>query len=169
MLQGLAHWMSYRCEISNIQVIESDVVLVATDILRALLPKEYQVEREVTNKSLNLIEGKQRIDLGIKHNGNIKYLIEFKLADATNKGIKGDIVKLQQIKDKDPNICCLIIILFRNSIDAHSPKEFLGKEGQATRKVIKLAKSAVRVRRVCNSFTSRKNNNSKKTICLEVI
>lgn len=169
MLQGLAHWMSYRREKSSIHLIESDVVFVATDILQSLLPKGYLVEREVTKKSLNLIAGKQRIDLGIKQNGEFKCLIEFKLADATNKGVVGDIKKLQIIKNKDQSIDCLVIILYRKSCDAHSPQVFLGKDGQATRKIIQFGNSNVKVRRVCNSFTSIKNNNSMKTICLELL
>ena len=39
MVQGLTHWMAYRNEMSNIQLIEADAVFVATDILRANLPR----------------------------------------------------------------------------------------------------------------------------------
>ena len=40
MVQGLAHWMAYRNEMSSIQLIEADAVFVATDILRAHLSRE---------------------------------------------------------------------------------------------------------------------------------
>ena len=169
MLQGLAHWMAYRNEMSNIKVIESDVVLVATDLLRVLLPKDYIVEREVGRKSLDILKGKQRIDLGILHNNSFQCLVEFKLADATNGGYKKDVQKMKQIKQIDNNIDCLVIILYRKSCDYLSPTEFVGDKGQATRKIIKIAETPVKVRRICNSFTSRNNTKSKKTICLEIL
>ena len=77
MLQGLSHWMAYRSEVSNIQVVETDVVLIASDMLRASLPGGYIVEREVTKKSLPFIKGRQRIDLGIKRGSSYECLIEF--------------------------------------------------------------------------------------------
>lgn len=101
MLQGLAHWMAYRNEMSNIQLIEADAILVASDLLRANLPKDYVIEREVTKTSLPILN-KQRIDLGIKSksDGLFKCLIEFKLADATNKGYVGDVDKLTQLSNR---------------------------------------------------------------------
>ena len=169
MLQGLAHWMAYRNEMSNIKVIESDVVFVATDLLRTLLPKDYTVNREIGKKSLRFLKGKQRIDLGIKLDDTFQCLIEFKLADATNGGYKKDVKKMKQIKQFDNNIDCLVIILYRKSCDYHSPRVFVGENGQATRKKIIVEGTPVKVRRVCNSFTSKNNNMSKKTICLEIL
>lgn len=41
MVQGLAYWMAYRCEISNIQLIEADAILAATDISWTRLSCDY--------------------------------------------------------------------------------------------------------------------------------
>ena len=169
MLQGLSHWMAYRSEVSNIQVVESDIVLIASDMLRASLPGGYIVVREVTKQSLPCIKGRRRIDLGIKQGANYKCLIEFKLADSTNAGYQGDVRKLNVIKQQMHDIDCLVVILYRKSTDYLSPKKLIGKGGQATRKTILISGVNCKVRRVCNSFTSKNNSRSKKSICLEVM
>lgn len=171
MVQGLAHWMAYRYEISNIQLIEADAVFVATDILRANLPKDYKVEREVTKMTLPVIDG-GRIDLGIKsENGSYECLIEFKLADATNKGYEGDVDKLSKIKQLDNSIDCLVVILHREPCPYSEPKKFITMSGIARRKKIEIGsnKALVSVRCVCNSFSSSTNPNSIKAICIELI
>lgn len=144
MVQGLAHWMAYRNEMSNIQLIEADAVFVATDILRANLPDDYSVEREITKKSLPIVD-KQRIDLGIKSKTDSSYncLIEFKLADATNKGFEGDVDKLSRIKQQYNNIDCLVVILYRKPCSYSEPKEFIAKSGIASRKIIQVGKNKV--------------------------
>lgn len=169
MSQGLAHWMAFRSELSNIQVIESDVVLVASDMLRSSLPSGYIVEKEVTKKTLSSLKDKQRIDLGIKRDTKYECLIEFKLADATNAGYQGDVLKLNKIKQKNQDIDCLVVILYRKSTSFLSPKNLVGKDGSATRKTIPIKGVNCKVRRVCNSFTSKNNPRSKKTICIEVM
>lgn len=172
MVQGLAHWMAYRDEISNIQIIEADAVFVAADILRANLICDFVVEREISKKSLAIV-GRQRIDVGIKSRITNSYecLIEFKLADATNAGYTADVEKLSDIKKKAPNIDCLVVILYRKLCSCEEPKELVNSEGLAQRGVIKIGKNnnPVKVRRVCNSFTSSKPPKSKKAICLEVL
>lgn len=172
MVQGLAHWMAYRDEISNIQIIEADAVFVAADILRANLICDFVVEREISKKSLAIV-GRQRIDVGIKSRITNSYecLIEFKLADATNAGYTADVEKLSDIKKKAPNIDCLVVILYRKLCSCEEPKELVNSEGLAQRGVIKIGKNnnPVKVRRVCNSFTSSKPPKSKKVICLEVL
>lgn len=172
MVQGLAHWMAYRDEISNIQVIEADGVFVATDILRANLICDYVVEREITKKSLAIV-GKQRIDLGIKSKTTKLYecLIEFKLADATNAGYNADVDKLSDIKRKAPDIDCLVVILYRKVCSCNEPKKLVNNKGLARREIIKIGNNnnPVKVRRVCNSFTSSKPPKSKKAICIEVL
>lgn len=169
MLQGIAHWMAYMGELSYVNVIESDVVFVAANMLQTLLPQDYSVDREVTKKTLSLIEGKKRIDLGIRNGNKYKCLIEFKLADATNEGYVRDITKLQSIKAIDPSINCLVVIVYRKSCDTRKVSDFIGNNGYATRKTIVYNGSRVKVRRVCNSFTSKSNDKSKKTICLELL
>lgn len=172
MLQGLAHWMAYRDAFSNIQVVEADAVFVATDILRANLPTDYIVEKEITNKSLAIVKG-HRIDIGIKYkiDGTYKCLIEFKLADATNGGYKSDVQKLSVIKETAPDIDCFVVLLYRKSCAFIKPKELVDKDGKARRGIQKVGKKSlpIKVRRVCNSFSSKTNKNSKKTICLEVL
>ena len=171
MTQGLAHWMAYRNEMSNIQLIEADAVFVATDILRANLPDDYKVEREVTKKSLPIVKS-HRIDIGIKSNKDDSYkcLIEFKLADATNKGYEGDVEKLSKIKQHDEDIDCLVVILYRKPCLYSEPKEFMAKSGIASRKMIEVGnnKALVNVRCICNSFTSTTNSRSIKTVCIEL-
>lgn len=172
MAQGLAHWMAYRYEMSNIQIIEADAVFVAADLLRANLPNDYCVEREITKKSLPILKSKNRIDLGIKsEDGSYECLIEFKLADATNKGYEGDVEKLSQIKQQDGNIDCLVVILYRKPCLYSEPKEFIAKSGIASRKKIEVGnnKVPVNVRCICNSFTSSTNPNSIKTVCIELV
>lgn len=172
MLQGLAHWMAYRYEMSNIKVIEAVAVSEASDILRANLPKDYVVDTEITKTSLPIV-GNKKIDLGnsSKTDGTFKCLIEFKLADATNAGYAGDVSKLKEIKQKDTSIDCLVVILYRKSCAFDSPQKLVDSNGKAKRSTIKVGKNGkpVKVRRACNSFTSIKNNSSKKTICLEVL
>lgn len=173
MVQGLAHWMAYREEMSNIQLIEADAVLIASDILRANLPHDYIVEREVTKKSLSVIKGLQRIDLGIKtrQDNTFKCLIEFKLADATNGGHIKDVEKLSTIKQGNNSIDCLVVILYRKSCVFSEPKEFVGKDGTAKRGKIKIGikNIDVKVRHICSSYASSQAPRSKKTICLEVL
>lgn len=173
MVQGLAHWMAYRNEMSNIQLIEADAVFVATDLLRARLPNDYIVEREVTKGSLSYIKGKNRIDMGIKckSEDSFKYLIEFKLADATNKGYEDDVEKLYEIKQMDNNIVCLVVILYRVPCECKEPPKFVNDGGTAKLGKIPVGKKGikVKVRRVCNSFLSGNKPKSMKTICLEVL
>ena len=172
MLQGLAHWMAYRSEMSNIQLIEADAILVASDILRAQLSNDYIVEREVTKKSLPIIKERQRIDLGIKsrQDNTYKCLIEFKLADATNRGYTQDVEKLSTIKRINNDIDCLVVILYRKSYVFSKPKEFVNKEGTAKRGGIKIGnQNVVKVRHVSSSYASKKAQKSKKAICLEVL
>ena len=172
MLQGLAHWMAYRNSMSNIQLIEADAVFVATDILRANLPNDYCVEREVTKTSLPSVKN-NRIDIGIKSKteGSYNCLIEFKLADATNAGYVSDVEKLSRIKQQDPSIDCLVVVLYRKSCGYNTPSNLVDDNGFARRGIIKIGsnKIPVKVRRVCNSFASSKPPKSQKTICLEVI
>ena len=172
MLQGLAHWMAYRNSMSNIQLIEADAVFVATDILRANLPNDYCVEREVTKTSLPSVKN-NRIDIGIKSKteGSYNCLIEFKLADATNKGYEGDVEKLSQIKQQDKDIDCLVVILYRKPCSYSEPQDFINDHGLAKRGKIEVGKNNVKVnvRCVCNSFTSSTNPKSIKTICIELI
>ena len=169
MLQGLSHWMAYRGAMSNIKVIESDAVLIASDMLRASLPGDYSVEKEVTKRTLPILKGKQRIDLGIKRGSDYECLIEFKLADSTNAGYQSDVKKLNIIKQQAQDIDCLVVILYRKSTDYLSPKQLVGKDGQAIRKTIAISGVKCKVRRVCNSFTSKNNTKSKKSICIEVM
>lgn len=172
MVQGLAHWMAFRHEMSNIPIIEADAVLVATDILRAVLPGHYVVDREITHKMLSCISGNKRVDVGIfsKEDKQYKCLIEFKLNDATNGGYKEDVNKLYAIKKTNNDIDCLVVILYRKSCDFNSPKEFLSSNGHATKRSIMLSNGQIQVvvRRVCNSFPSTTAIKSKKSICLEV-
>ncbi len=176
MVQGLAYWMAYRGEISNIKIIEADAVLTATDMLRALLPNDLSVEREITRTSSSLSIGRQRIDLGIKDKSSDQYLclVEFKLADATNGGYKKDVKKLSIIKQSYPDIDCIIVNLYRNRCEFNKPQELVGSDGKANRKTkaIKIGDKQIpiRVRRVCNSFPSTsKKTKSRKTICIEVL
>lgn len=174
MLQGLAHWMAYRGEFSNIQVIEADAVYQATDILRSRLPKDYVVEREVTKLSLPILVGKKRIDLGIKSLNDNSYacLIEFKLADATNEGYAGDIDKLHEIKKKDDSIDCLVVILWRKLCNVYMPNKLVSEKGRARRKSIYDGEKGdvpIKVRRVCTSLSTANSKHSKKVICLEVL
>ncbi len=171
MVQGLAHWMAFRSEMSNIQLIEADAVLVALDILRANLPHDYVIEREVTKKSASCVNNLQRIDLGIKSRKDDSYicLIEFKLADATNGGYSKDVEKLSNIKLANKDIDCLVVILYRRSSLFTEPKEFVLANGTAQKRTIHINKANVKVRHVCSSYGSSKAAMSKKTICLEVL
>lgn len=173
MVVGVAHWMAYRDEISIIKPIEADAILVAADILQAKLPSDYKIKREITKTSLSIV-GKQRIDLALfsKITNNYECLIEFKLADATNGGYEGDVNKLRDIKQKaSNNIDCLVVILYRNACPYDKPNKLVDSQGYARGGVVEIGKNRypVRVRRVCNSFTSSKPPKSKKAICLEVL
>jgi len=172
MVVGVAHWMAYRDEISIIKPIEADAIFMAADILQAKLSSDYTIKREITKTSLSIV-GKHRIDLAIisKITKNFECLIEFKLADATNEGYEGDVNKLQEIKQKDTTIDCLVVILYRKACPCDKPKELVDSRGFAKRGIIKIGKNKypVKVRRVCNSFTSNKAPKSKKAICIEVL
>ena len=172
MVVGVAHWMAYRDETSIIKPIEADAIFMAGDILQARLPSDYTIKREITKTSLSIV-GKYRIDLAIisKKANNYECLIEFKLADATNEGYKGNVNKLREIKQKDTNIECLVVILYRNACPCDKPDELVDSQGLARGGVVEIGKKKypVRVRRVCNSFTSSKPPKSKKAICIEVL
>lgn len=173
MVQGLAHWMAYRNEMSNIQLIEADAIFVATDLLRAHLSKEFIVERETTKKSLPIVQD-QRIDLSIKSKSDGLYtcLIEFKLADATNEGYLGDVDKLSKIKENHQNatkIDGLVVILYRKPCAFTEPDCFVNEKGNARKKQkIEVGEGSVKVRHVCTSFVSSTAPKSHKVICLEV-
>lgn len=172
MVAGVAHWMAYRDEISIIKPIEADAIFTAADILQSKLSSDYTIKREITKKSLSIV-GKHRIDLAIisKNTNNCECLIEFKLADATNEGYEGDVKKLKEIKQENNSIDCLVVILYRNACPFDKPKELVDDCGYAKKSVVKIGKNQyrVRVRRVCNSFTSSRPPKSKKAICLEVL
>ena len=172
MVAGVAHWMAYRDEISIIKPIEADAIFTAADILQAKLPSGYTIKREITKTSLPIV-GKHRIDLAIisQITNNYVCLIEFKLADATNGGYEGDVSKLKNIKQNNSNIDCLVVILYRKACPCDKPKELVNSEGFAQRGIVKIGKNknSVKVRRVCNSFTSSKPPKSKKAICIEVL
>lgn len=172
MVVGVAHWMAYRDEISIIKPIEADAIFVAADILQAKLSSDYKIKREITKTSLSIV-GNYRIDLAIisKITNNYECLIEFKLADATNEGYEGDVNKLREIKQKASNIDYLVVILYRNACPYDKPDELVDSQGYARGGVVEIGKNKypVRVRRVCNSFTSSKPPKSKKAICLEVL
>lgn len=173
MVQGLAHWMAYRDEMSYVKLIEADAVFMATDILRANLPYDYVVRREVTKKTLAIVDN-NRIDLGIISRKTQTYecLIEFKLADATNKGYMNDVERLSKIKQQNKDVDCLVVILFRKSCLYNEPEEFVDTHDGSARKGIRKDISPtipVKVRAVCHSFPSVNNHKSKKTICLEIL
>lgn len=172
MVAGVAHWMAFWDEISNIKPIEADVIFMAADILQAKLPSGYTIKREITKSSLSLV-GKHRIDLAIisKNTNNYECLIEFKLADATNEGYEADVNKLKVIKQKDTNIDCLVVILYRKACPCDKPQKLVDSNGFARGGIVKIGKNnyPVKVRRVCNSFTSSKPPKSKKAICIEVL
>ena len=163
MVVGVAHWMAYRDEISIIKPIEADAIFVAADILQAKLSSDYILKREITKTSLPIVKS--------KITNKFECLIEFKLADATNEGYEGDVNKLKDIKQKDTNIDCLVVILYRKVCSCDKPKELVDSQGFARGGVVEIGnnKNHVRVRRVCNSFTSSKPPKSKKAICLEVL
>lgn len=175
MVQGLAYWMAYRSELSSIKILEADAVFIATEILSSWLSNDLSIEREITQSSSSLSIGRQRIDLGIKDKNDGKYLclIEFKLADATNGGYKNDVKKLSTIKQNNSNIDCLVVILYRNLCEFNKPQELVGQDGKANRKtkVITVGNQQIqiRVRRICNSFSSTTNPKSRKAICIEVL
>lgn len=176
MVQGLAHWMAYRNEMSSIQLIEADAVFVACDLMRAHLSNNnYTIEREITKKSFPIIRDGKRIDVGVKRKNDNKYicLIEFKLADATNKGYEGDVEKLSQLKHTNcdgENIDRLVVILYRNPCVFSEPQDFLDNKGNAKRKVIMVdEKFPVKVRHVCTSFVSSTAQRSHKVVCLELV
>lgn len=172
MVVGVAHWMAYRGEISIIKPIEADAIFIAADILQAKLSYDYTIKREITKKYLSIV-GKHRIDLAIISRNTIisECLIEFKLADATNEGYEGDVKKLNEIKQENNSIDCFVVILYRNACPCDKPKELVNSHGFAKGGIVKIGenKYPVRVRRVCNSFTSSRPPKSKKAICLEVL
>ena len=176
MVQGLAHWMAYRAEMSSIQLIEADAVFVACDLVRAHLSNDdYCIEREITKKSFPIIKDGKRIDVGVRRKSDNKYicLIEFKLADATNKGYEGDVEKLSQLKHSNSDceaIDCLVVILYRNPCVFTEPQVFLDNKGHAKSKGAMVdEKFPVKVKHVCTSFVSSTAPKSHKVICLELI
>lgn len=175
MLQGLAYWLAYQYEVSYCKVIESDAVREAYNILQSHL-KGYTVEKEVLYKIIcPQITNQMRADLAIKNDaGDYECIIEFKLASATNKGYKGDLSKMLQLKKIRPEIECYSIILFQNSCKQYVPKDFITPKGNAIKRTLSFpctnnSTCNYRVRRICNAVCSKKAEKMKKVVLLELM
>ena len=171
MLKGLVYWMAYKNEISNIDLIEADIVSEAAHILSTQLSQFY-VQREVDYSSINKALPKQYADLSIisRSEHKCQCIIEFKLGDNTNGGYKSDIQKISSLKRIESTIICMVVIAYRKSCSSKVPKLFLSKDGKAKRGAISICPNTrIKVRRVCNALSSKNVKKMKKVICLEVI
>lgn len=170
-LQGLAYWIAYKKELSNIDLIEADIVSEAAHFLSARL-SNYFVKKEVDYSTLNSSLPKQYADLGIysRENGKCNCIIEFKLGNSTNGGYKHDVQKINNLKKLETDITCLVIIAYKDSCTIKVPKSLVTPDGKAKRGMVKNVKGVnVKVRRVCNALASKKVTKMKKVVCLEVI
>ena len=171
MLQGVAYWIAYKKELSNLNLIEADIVSEAAHFLSARL-FDYYGKREVDYSSLNCKLSKQYADLGIfSHKDNkCTCIIEFKLGDNTSGGYKQDLQKVKKFKSLEKDITCLVVIAYRNSCSIKRPHEFVTPNGKAKRGIIKDKTGVpVKVHRVCNALASKSVNKMKKVVCIEVI
>lgn len=170
MLQGIAYWMAYKKESSNIDLVEADIVSEAALILSARF-SNYYVKKEVCYSVLGDPSSKQHADLGIFSRSNSKCIciIEFKRGDNSG-GYIADIKKVNRIKKLNKDIICLVIIAYRKNCSIKVPTQYVYKNGKAKRGIIKTIPNAqVKVRRVCNALESNTCTKMKKVICLEVI
>lgn len=170
-LQGLAYWIAYKNEISAINLKEADIVSEAATILSARL-SNLSVKSEIDYSSLNSSLHRLFADLVIysRANNKCQCIIEFKLGENTNGGYQKDVQKLQELKQLEPDIACLVIIAYRESCSVSVPRAFVTKDGKARRGIIVLSSQGrIKVRRVCKAYRSANAKKIKKVICLEVL
>lgn len=170
MLQGVVYWMAYKDEALTFDLKEADIVSEATSILSAHLP-DYSVKREVDYSKIDHSLKKQYADLGMfsRIDKSCKCIIEFKLGD--NGGYKEDIKKVNELKRKQNDITCLVVIAFRKNCTNKVLAAYETKEGNAKNGVVKnIPGIKVKVRRVCMATGTKKDKGKmKKMICLEVL
>ena len=169
MLQGIAYWMAYKEEVITFDLIEADIVNEAASILSARL-SNYYVKREVNYSIIDSSLKKQFADLGIfsRMDNSCKCIIEFKLGD--NVGYRYDVQKVHELKRKQNDITCLVVMAFRKNCTNKVPEQYVTEEGTARKGVIKsIPGTRVKVRRVCKAPASKDVSKMKKMVCLEVL
>jgi hypothetical protein len=171
MLQGLAYWLAYKSETVKYMITEHEIVGEAILILQSRLPLGYKIIREYPYRNLSTkYSVHQHADLAIINpNDECECLIEFKLADSTNGGLKSDVAKMNPIKKDCPNVDSYVVVVYRQSCSAKVPKGLVDNDGKANKKPILIGPTSVKVRRVCNAIGSKKANKMKKVVCVELV
>lgn len=167
-LQGLAYWLAYKNETLKCFITEADAVTEAIQILQSQVPPGCKVIREFSYGNISKSFGNKHADLAILNSEKeCECVVEFKLADATNGGYAADVKKISVVKKHNPNIDCMVIVLYRKSCKINVPNKLVDINGKAKRKVVGMPN--IQVRRVCNAICSRTAKNMKKVICIEVL
>lgn len=170
LVQGMAYWIAYSCEINAVKFTEAEAVGEITKILQTKIAFPAKICREVEYRSVcPSIKNSQRADIGIYIENKYQCLIEVKLSDNTNGGYKADIKKLSQIKQADSTIDCFVILLYRSSCNIDDPKLFVSIDGKALKRTLVDADCKIRVRRVSNAISSMNAKKMKKVVCFEVL
>lgn len=170
LVQGMAYWIAYSCEINTVKFTEAEAVGEIIKILQSKITFPAKICREVEYKSVcPSVKSNQRADIGIYFEDKCQCLIEVKLSENTNGGYKSDIKKLTQIKQDDDTIDCFVILLYRNFCGIDDPKSFVSVDGKALKRTIVDDGCKIRVRRVSNAISSMKSKKMKKVVCFEVL
>lgn len=171
MLQGLAYWLAYKSETVKYKITEHEAVGEAVQIFQSRLPLGYKIIREYPYRNLSIkYSVHQHADLAIVNpNDECECLIEFKLADSTNGGLKSDVVKMSPVKNDCPNVDCYVVIVYRQSCSVKVPKDLVDNDGKANKKPIPIGSTSVKVRRVCNAISSKTAGTMKKVVCVELL
>lgn len=174
MLQGLCYWMGYSNSIySRHSISEPTAVEEAVKILLSRLDKSsYAVDREVPYEKFGVHGRRKFADIAIlnRHTGQFECVMEFKVSGA-NGGYLSDLKKMCDIKNVNPEIDCLSIVISERGKNKQV-KDLLSSAGIAKRNAVIVPSFTTRkayVRRASSALSSIKSQILYRAICVELV
>lgn len=165
MLQGLSYWLGFRTECyAGHSVMEAVAVEIAVQILNAHIDHSmYKVKMEYGYDKVLKNNSKGRMDVAIlDKSNNCVCAIEFKTSTDSNKGVTGDIAKLQAL----PSTIYRLVVLISQK-ETNITKQFVDDEGKALRSIPNIPNVKV-IRATKAMETASNSKNSFKAICIEI-
>ena len=165
MLQGLSYWLGFRTECyAGHLVMEAVAVEIAVQILNAHIDHSmYKVKMEYGYDKVLKNNSKERMDVAVlDKSDNCVCAIEFKTSTDSNKGVTGDIAKLQAL----PSTIYRLVVLISQK-ETNITKQFVDDEGKALRSIPNIPNVKV-IRATKAMETASNSRNSFKAICIEI-
>ena len=162
-LQGLAFWVGYKKELyPHYHLTEGAIVGELTSLIHSKLDKDEKLMCErmystILDKLDESSNDMRRLDLAIvyKNEDSLKYAIEVKRGDSSNKLIDEDFNRLYEIKQSNPEVGCYLILV----CESKKHKRFINENGTAiTHLHTKEPENSYKlnVRRVCKATSTFK-------------